>query len=145
VKRSSTTLVAASLIRWLVGVTLGQVVHRRGFVEVAGSQGLRADVELASRSDEVDSSGDDLAEVVERDELGVTDQQEGSLGAPGPQRLHGTHDLADLTGSPINGPVQDRDPAVGGDREAGLDPQQVASGVLGMATAGRDEAASVAS
>jgi hypothetical protein len=52
------------------------------------------------------------------------------------QGAHRADDLGDLTGAAVVGPVDQRDPAIGGDPEAGLDLLEVRAAVLGMAVPG---------
>ena len=84
------------------------------------------------RRDEADLPGGHRRRVRPGDQLGVAHQQERARPGDLLQRGHRPGDLGHLPGPAVIGVVEDRDPAVGGHGQPGLDLLQIRAAVLRM-------------
>ncbi len=124
-------VVGAPLSGRLCGVALRDVVDDLRGPQVQGREQALGDAGGGQRGDEGDPGLVHRGGVGPGDEFGVADQ-EVPLGGDRLQTGHRVHDLADLGGAAVEGAVEDRDPAVGGDRQPGLDLLEIRAPVLGM-------------
>ncbi|MFI6701888.1 hypothetical protein ACIBJC_23460 [Streptomyces sp. NPDC050509] len=111
---------------------LGGAVHRRGMLEVQAGPELVADLGRRYRRDEVHLGGQQRTDVAPGIQLGVRDHQQASLAGECLEGLYRADDLGDLPGVAGKDAGEDRDAAVGGHPDAGLDLLQVHPPVLGM-------------
>ncbi|GAA3376777.1 hypothetical protein GCM10020367_49800 [Streptomyces sannanensis] len=113
-------------------VPVVDVVDRPGGFHVQGGVDLRLDLGGRERGDEVDFRVQQRGDVRIGHQLGVRDEQEVLAVGDLPQGLHRADDLGDLPGAAVVDAMKDRDPAVAGDGEPGLDLLQIHPPVLGV-------------
>jgi hypothetical protein len=106
---------------------------------VQGDEGLCGHVGLGRWGDEADLGRDHGGKVGVGDKLGVPDQQQPPPAREFLERGHRPHDLGDLPGAAVIGPVEHRHGTITCDRQARLDLLQIGPAVLGVAVVGHDE------
>ena len=114
-------------------VAFGDVVHDGGRGPVEAGEQPVGDAGGREGRDERDLRVDHRGDVGVGDEFRVTDQQEAAGPGEGLQPVHGVHDLGDFPGAAVVGAVQQRDGAVGGHSDTGLDLFEVGAPVFGVA------------